>query len=556
MSDMKVRNINERYVEETYDENGVLKTFKLNYPDNFNFAYDVVDDIATHTPERMAMVWCNPQGEEHSFTFADMKKYSDKTANYFRSLGIEKGDMVMVVLKRHYEFWFVATALHKLGAVLVPATFMLTAHDAEYRLNAASIKAVVCTGQGEVAEEIEKAEPKCPTLQLKIIVNGNREGWLDYASGMEAASEEFSRVPTNVLEPLLMYFSSGTSGYPKMVLHNHTYSLAHILTAKHWHTVDPDGIHFTIADTGWGKAVWGKFYGQWIMEGAVFTYDYDKFNANEILTLIGKYKITSLCCPPTMFRMLLSEDIEKYDLSSIKYTTTAGESLNKDVFYKWLSVTGMKIMEGFGQTETTLAICNLRGTDPRPGSLGKPSPLYDVHLLDANGKECLPGVKGEICLGLKNGHQEGLLDCYYLDEEKTKAAMHDGFYHTGDTAIIDEEGYYWYVGRNDDIIKSSGYRIGPFEIEEVLLEHPAVADCAVTGVPDSVRGQIVKATIVLSKDYSASDELKAEIQEFVKHRTAPYKYPRMVSFVHSLPRTVNGKVRRVEIREKDLKSVI
>jgi len=546
-----MRGLHLKYVSESYRSDGTLESYKLQYPDSFNFGYDVVDDIARNDPQRLAMIWCDPTGAEKSFTFADMKRLSDKTANYFRSLGIGKGDFVLVVLKRHYEFWYVATALHKLGAVLVPATFMLKAHDVEYRINSARIKAVVVTTACEAADAVDEAEAKCPTLRTKIIVRGEREGWESFDKGVEAASEDFERVETRVHEPMIMYFSSGTSGYPKMVLHDHSYALAHLFTAKHWHNVDPEGLHFTIADTGWGKAVWGKFYGQWLMECAVLTYDFDKFVAKEILECLQKYRVTTFCVPPTMYRMLLHEDVASYNLSALKYCTTAGEAMPPDVFKAWKRATGVTIMEGFGQTETTVVICNTRGMTPKPGSLGRPSPQYRVALMDADGDPCPVGVTGEIVIAVKYGKPEGLMDGYYLDEQKTAEAIHDGWYHTGDTAWMDEDGYYWYVGRNDDIIKSSGYRIGPFEVESVLLEHPAIAECAVTGVPDPLRGQLVKATIVLFPDYEPSDALAAEIQNYVKQRTAPYKYPRVISFVSALPKTVNGKVRRVAIREAD-----
>lgn len=545
-----MRNINLRYVEETYDEKGVLSSYRLNCPEHFNFGYDIVDDIALNDPERRAMVWCNPEGEERVFTFADMKKYSDKTANYLRSLGIGKGDMVLVVLKRHYQFWFVATALHKLGAVLVPATYMLTPHDVEYRINSASVKAVVCTAQGETAAAFDAVLDVCPSLETRVLVGGKRDGWHDFDEEMEHASEQLERVETSIHEPMLLYFSSGTSGYPKMVLHDHSYALGHILTAKHWHNVDPEGLHFTIADTGWGKAVWGKFYGQWIMEACVFTYDFDKFVPSEILSLIGKYKITTLCCPPTMFRFFLNEGVEKYDLSCLKYATIAGEALNPDVFNRWYEKTGIKLMEGFGQTETTLTVCNTVGMEPKPGSMGKPSPQFEIDIIDDAGNSCAPGVTGEVVIRTEP-RPVGLMNCYYRDEEKTNAAIHDGFYHTGDTAWRDEDGYLWYVGRTDDIIKSSGYRIGPFEIESVLVKHDAVLECAITGVPDPVRGQVVKATVVLAPGYTASEELKKELQQYVKKETAPYKYPRVVEFVAELPKTINGKIRRTEIRQND-----
>lgn len=548
------RKIHQRYVDETYDDKGVLSSFKLKYPDNFNFAYDIVDDIAENDPTRLAMVWCDVKGDERFFDFAYIKRYSDKTANYLTSLGIKKGDMVMVVLKRNFEFWYVITALHKIGAVVVPATFMLTAHDVEYRVNSAGIRAVISTADCVATPSVDEVFDRCPTLETRIVVRGKRGGWECFDSGVEEASEAWERVDTKVTDPLLMYFSSGTSGYPKMVLHNHAYPLAHMWTAKHWHNVDPEGLHFTIADTGWGKSVWGKLYGQWIMEAAVLTYDFDKFVSGEILSLLEKYKVTTFCVPPTMYRMLLlDKNIESFDLSALSYCTTAGEALNPDVFHHWKELTGLTLMEGFGQTESTVIICNLVGTTPKPGSLGKPTYLYPVELIDEDGNLCPRGKTGEIVISMRDGHPEGLLDCYYLNEDKTQEVFHGGYYHTGDTAWMDEDGYYWYVGRNDDIIKSSGYRIGPFEIESVLAEHPSVAECAVTGVPDPVRGQVVKATIVLSPGYSPSDDLKNELQKYVKKNTAPYKYPRIINFIDQLPKTVNGKIRRIEIRMEDLR---
>ena len=547
-----MRNINLRYVDETYDENGFLTDYKYKYPENYNFAYDVVDDIAVNDPDRKAMIWCNDYGEEHTFTFADMKKYSDKTANMLRLLGVKKGDMVMVILKRHYQFWFTILALHKLGAVIIPATFLLTKHDIVYRVNAADVKTIICSGDCEVTEHVDAALPECPCLKTRIIVNGKRDGWIDFMEKMNEASDKFERVETKASEPMLMYFSSGTTGNPKMVLHAHTYSLAHLSTAKYWHNVKPDGLHLTIADTGWGKAVWGKLYGQWLMESCVFTY-FEKFKAHEILSRIGKYKITTLCCPPTMFRFFMQEDLSKYDLSSLEYCTIAGEALSPDIFNKWYEATGIKLMEGFGQTETTLSIANIKGMTPKPGSMGKPMYQYHIDIVDEDGKIVDPGVTGEIVIHYSEKERPlGLLMEYYRDEAKTKAAMHDGLYHTGDTAWKDEDGYFWYVGRTDDVIKSSGYRIGPFEIESVLSEHPSVLECAVTGAPDPLRGNVVKATIVLKKGYEPSEELKKELQNFVKRETAPYKYPRQIEFVDELPKTVNGKIRRAEIRKRDL----
>ena len=581
-----MRNINLRYVDETYDENGLLKTFKVKYPDNFNFGYDVVDDIAVADPDRRAMVWCNPEGEEHVFTFADMKRWSDKTANFLAAQGIGKGDFVLVVLRRHYQFWFVATALAKLGAVMVPATFMLKEHDLEYRLNGASIKSIICTSVGDIADVVDNVYDECPSVTSRILVNGagggttprdedgllvavagtvgealsgeegicaapaSREGWVDFNTGVREASDAFERVDTLAADPMLMYFSSGTSGNPKMVLHDSGYAVAHLITAKHWHNVQPDGIHFTIADTGWGKAVWGKYYGQWLMEACVFTYDFDRFHPSEILSLIGKYRITTLCCPPTMYRLMMSENFDAYDLSSLVYSTTAGEALNPDLFNFWKEHTGLTIFEGFGQTETPLTIANLTHSTPRSGSMGKPVPLYDVEIQRDDGSRCNTGETGEICIRMEP-RPAGIMMEYYRDPVKTDNAIYDGWYHTGDTAWVDEDGYFWYVGRNDDVIKSSGYRIGPFEIESELLEHEAVRECAVTGVPDPVRGFAVKATVVLADGFTPSDALTHELQAWVKHRTAPYKYPRIVEYVDALPKTVNGKIRRVAIRQKD-----
>lgn len=584
-----MRNINERFVKETYSENGLLTDFKVTAPDSFNFGYDVVDDIAENDPDRRAMVWCNPEGEEHFFSFADMREWSNKTANYLAAQGIKKGDYVLVILRRHYQFWFVATALCKLGAIMVPATFMLKEHDLEYRLNEGLISSIICTDAGYIADVVDAVIDRCPTVKSRILVNGagggltpldengkmiipqgaalgaalsgpenicvattSREGWLDFNSGVRAASAEFERVETSIKDPMLMYFSSGTSGQPKMVLHSGEYAVAHLLTAKHWHNVVPDGLHFTIADTGWGKAVWGKYYGQWLMEAAVLTYDYDRFDADELLSLIPRYGVTTLCCPPTMYRMFSQVDIEKYDFSTLVYSTTAGEALNPDLFDFWKKHTGLTIYEGFGQTETPLTIANLTGSTPRPGSMGKPVPQYNTRILDEDGNFCKVGQTGEVCIDVSQG-APGIMMEYYRNPAKTAEAIHDGWYHTGDTAWCDEDGYYWYVGRNDDVIKSSGYRIGPFEIESVMLEHEAVKECAVTGVPDPLRGKAVKATVVLASGFEGTTALTKELQTWVKQKTAPYKYPRIIEYVEELPKTVNGKIRRAAIRENDEK---
>ena len=549
-----MQGLHRKYVNETYDENGMLKTFSLNVPAEFNFGYDVVDEMAKLEPNKTAMVWCDESGAEKIFTFGDIKKYSDKTANFFKSLGIGKGDMVMLILKRHYEFWFSIVALHKLGAVAIPATHLLTTKDLVYRFNAAGVKAIVCTVMGEVTDYVDEAQAQCPSLTVKIVAKGKKDGWYSFTENVEAASEKFERPhgsqKQKVNDPMLIYFSSGTSGLPKMACHNFAYPLGHIVTAKHWHNVDPDGLHLTVADTGWGKAVWGKLYGQWLMEAAVFVYDFDKFAPGDLLGKIQKYKITTFCAPPTIYRFFIKEGMEGFDLSSLKYATTAGEALNPEVFNKFYQYTGLKLMEGFGQTETTLTVLNWIGMEPKPGSMGKPSPQYEVSIVDENCQPVPTGEVGEIVICTKHGKPAGLFSGYHNDKLRTDAVWHDGYYHTGDTAWQDEDGYLWYVGRTDDVIKSSGYRISPFEIESVLIEHAAVLECAVTGAPDPVRGQVVKATIVLTRNYTASDGLADEIKDFVKHATAPYKYPRMIEFVDELPKTINGKIRRVEIREK------
>ena len=544
-----MRNINERYVDETFDEDGALKTYSLHYPENFNFGYDIVDDIAVNDPDRVAMVWDSEDEGEHEFTFADIKRLSDKTANFLSDLGIKKGDMVLLIMKQRYQFWYTMVALHKLGAVAIPATYMLTKHDVEYRVRAADIKAVICTNQTPVSHAVEAAVD-IPSLQYKILVGESREGWLNFDEEVEKASDVFERRDTLAEEPMLMYFTSGTSGNPKMVIHRHTYSLAHLMTAKHWHCVEPDGIHFTVSDTGWGKAVWGKLYGQWIMESAVFVYQYEKFNPDDIMHMIEKHRITSLCCPPTMFRLYMNAGVEKHDLSSLKHCNIAGEALNPDTFEIWRKATGLTLMEGYGQTETTLTVATLRGMKPKPGSMGKPSPQFKVDIVDEKGNSCPPGVNGEIVV---KADAPGIMIGYYRDEDKTAVTLRGGWHHTGDVAWKDEDGYLWYVGRNDDIIKSSGYRISPFEIESVLMEHPSVLECAVTGVPDPVRGQLVKATIVLRESYDPTDELKTDLQKYVKMKTAPYKYPRIVDFVNDLPKSISGKVKRVDIRNKDKK---
>ena len=545
----------DNFIETTLDENGVFSGITFKNDDKFNFAFDCVDAIADKNPNKVAMMWVANDKTDRAFTFKDMKRYSAKVANYFESLGIKKGDTVMLVLKRHYQFWFCMLALHKIGAIAIPATNQLVEHDFKYRYKAAGVKAIVCTADGDVSVEAEKAASAYPHM-LKFLVGGKRDGWYDFNEDMERFSTHFYRKDDTPCgnDPMLMLFTSGTTGYPRIATHSYKYALGHYPTAKFWHNVNPDGLHFTISDTGWGKALWGKLYGQWLCEAGVFTYDFDRFHSDDILPLFKKYNITTFCAPPTMYRFFIKEDLSKYDLSSIQYATTAGEALNPEVFNQFYKATGLKIMEGFGQTETTLSIANFVGTTPKIGSMGRPSPLYDVVVLDPDGNECKTGDTGEICVRTSENVPCGLFIGYYLDDEKTKDAWHDGYYHTGDQATMDEDGYLWYVGRIDDVIKSSGYRIGPFEIESVIMELPYVLECAITAVPDEVRGQIVKATIVLTRGTVGTDELKKEIQEYVKTHTAPYKYPRIVDFVDELPKTISGKVRRVEIRNNDLKN--
>ncbi len=541
------------FITTTVDDNGVVKTIDFENEESFNFAFDVVDRIAQKTPDKLAMIYLSNDKQERRFTFEDMRKYSAMTANYFKSQGIKKGDRVMLVLKRHYQFWFSILALHKIGAIVIPATNQLMKHDFDYRFKAAGISAIVCTSDGVVAQEIEKSIDENKFDIKKIIVGESRKGWLDFNKGIESCSDVFNRPePSETAagsEDMLMFFTSGTTGYPKIALHSHKYPLGHYITAKYWHNVNPDGLHLTISDTGWGKALWGKLYGQWMCEAAIFVYDFDRFHADDILKLFSKYHITTFCAPPTMYRFFIKEDLSKYDLSSLEYASVAGEALNPEVFQQFYNHTGVKLMEAFGQTETTLTVGNFAGTTPRPGSMGKISPLYDIKVVLTDGKEAGVGEIGEIVIRTDEKVPCGLFKGYYNDEEKTKEVWYDGYYHTGDTAWVDEDGYFWYVGRTDDVIKSSGYRIGPFEIESVIMELPYVLECAITGAPDPVRGQVVKASIVLVPGKEGTEELKKEIQNYVKTNTAPYKYPRIVEFMDELPKTISGKIKRVELRE-------
>ncbi len=540
------KRIYEDFIIPVENENGSLKSISFKNEDKFNFAFDVVDRLGREQPDKLAMLHIDKDKNERRFTFADLKRASSQTANYFKSLGIRRGDKVMLILKRHYQFWFAIVALHKIGAVAIPATNQLKEHDITYRINAAGIKAVVCTPDDGIPEQMELAEKNCPSLETKIIVGGSRDGWRDFDEEYSLYTGKFDRTEDSPCgdEPMLMYFTSGTTGNPKMAMHNFKYPLGHFITAKYWHCVNPDGLHLTIADTGWAKAAWGKIYGQWLCEAAIFVYDFDRFHASDILPMFAKYHITTFCAPPTILRMMVKQDIGQYDLSSVEHMTTAGEALNPEVFRQFEAATGLQIMEGFGQSETTVALANLVGTTARLGSMGKPVPLYDIELLDSDGKPVPVGEIGEIVINIKNGNPCGLFCGYYRDEEKTKECMHDGWYHTGDTAWRDEDGYFWYVGRVDDVIKSSGYRIGPFEIENVIMELPYVLECGVSAAADEVRGQVVKASIVLTNGTEPSEELKKEIQQYVKEHTAPYKYPRIVVFRDELPKTTSGKIQR------------
>ena len=537
-----------KFIDRTV-EDGKLTGISFKNQETFNFAFDVVDELGETKPDKLAMLHISLDGTERRFTFQDVKKESARAANYFKSLGIRKGDRVMLVLKRHYQYWFAVLGLHKLGAVAIPATNQLLEKDFVYRFQAGKVKAILCTADGDVADAVDAAAKQCPGLEHKILVNGSREGWHDFNEECAMYSSHFARTEESPCgkDPMLMFFTSGTSGYPKLAAHNHMYPLGHFITAKYWHRVNPDGLHFTISDTGWAKSSWGKLYGQWLCEAAIFVYDFDRFDAEKILPMFAKHHITTFCAPPTMYRMLIKQDISRFDLSSIEHASTAGEALNPEVYRQFKKHTGLSIKEGFGQSESTVIIANLAGDSHKVGSMGKPVPLYDVHLLDAEGNEVKRGEPGEVCINIKNGLPCGLAYCYEGNEEVTAETWRDGWYHTGDLAWMDEDGFFWYVGRADDVIKSSGYRIGPFEIENVIMELPYVLECGVSAAPDEVRGQVVKASIVLVKDFQGTDELKKEIQNYVKSRTAPYKYPRIVEFRTELPKTTSGKIIRKKL---------
>ena len=549
----------ERFLTQTHfsSEEDYRKNLHFNIPENFNFAYDVMDVWAEEQPDKVALIWTNDEGEEKFFTFADIKRESDQTAAYFASLGIGHGDMVMIILKRRYEWWLTMLALHKLGAIAIPATHMLTKHDIVYRNNRASVRAIVCVGEDYVLTQVSEAMSESPTVYTLISVGPEvPDGFHDWHKEWKNAPAFVrpNHVNTND-DTMLMYFTSGTSGEPKMVAHDFLYALGHLTTGVFWHNLSEDSIHLTVADTGWGKAVWGKFYGQWFAGAAVFVFDHEKFTAEKLLRKIEQYHITSFCAPPTVYRFMIREDFSQYDLSSLRYCCTAGEALNAAVYDKFYELTGIRLMEGFGQTETCMTLGTMPWMTPKPGSMGKPNAQYDIDLLKPDGTPCEDGEKGQIVVRVGDVKPLGLFKGYYRDDKLTRQAWHDGIYYTGDMAWRDEDGYYWFVGRIDDVIKSSGYRIGPFEVESALMTHPAVVECAITGVPDDIRGMVVKATVVLGKEWKdkAGDELVKELQNHVKHETAPYKYPRIIEFVDELPKTISGKIRRVEIREKDKK---
>ncbi len=530
--------------------------YKVNIPEKFNFAYDVIDAWAAEKPDKRALVWCNDHGDEKIFSFGQLKRMSDKAANLFKSLGINKGDVVMFLLKRRWHFWVCTLALEKIGAISIPATSQLTKKDIAYRNNSASVKMILSVIDDELLDSIEEALPESPTVVHKALVDGKRDGWIDFDAELEKASSDWTR-PTGSEaaggeDPMLMYFTSGTTGMPKIVLHNFNHPIGHIVTAHYWQGLTDEGLHLTVSETGWAKCGWGKIYGQWICGVAIFVYDMERFDSHSLAEMIQKYHVTTFCAPPTIYRFLIKEDLSKFDFSSIRKACTAGEPLNPEVYNQFKKATGLEIIEGFGQTETTVLCANFEWITPKPGSMGKPSPLYDIDIIDEEGRSCATGVEGNIVIrGLDKEVPPGLFRGYYRDEQATSKVWHDGVYNTGDVAWRDEDGYFWFVGRSDDVIKCSGYRIGPFEVESALMEHPSVLECAITSAPDPIRGQVVKATIVLAKGWSPSDQLVKDLQNHVKKATAPYKYPRIVEFVDELPKTISGKIRRTEIRKKD-----
>lgn len=540
--------IYQRFCTEIKDENGGLKKLTLNYPDNFNFGYDVVDEYAAVSPDKRAMVWCNVENEEHIFTFLDVKRYSNKMANVFREYGIGRGDRVMLVLKRHYEYWFAAVALHKLGAVMIPATHMLTVDDFVYRINASGVKAIVCTAQDDVPSTIKQALRKSEKTPMLWCVQKDIEGFFNLTSQMETAGDAFDRVETSAADPMMLYFTSGTTGYPKGVIHDFTYPLAHIVTAKYWQQAQDDGLHFTVAETGWAKASWGKIYGQWLIGSAVMIYDFDNFDPKQLVTVINRYGVTSFCAPPTVYRYLVRKGIES--MPTLKHASTAGEMLAPEVFRKFTQETGIPLCEGYGQTETTLLMANFKGRQPKEGAMGTVSPFYNIELRDKDGKQVPDGQIGEVVIiPPASGKQAGVFTGYLDNEEQYKYVWRGGVYHTGDAAYRDSDGLYWFHGRFDDIIKTGGFRVGPYEIENVLMEHPAVVECSVIGVPDKLRGQAIKAVIVPGHGYEPTRELELAIKEFCNRRLAEYKWVRLVEFVSAMPKTISGKIKKTELRK-------
>ncbi len=532
------------------------KNFKINVPEDFNFGYDVVDAWAQAEPEKKALVWCDDHGGEKTFTFTEIKRLSNKTANFLRSVGVKKGTVVMLILRRRWEYWVCATALHKLGAVLIPGSLQLTKKDIVYRGNSAGVQTVICVNDSFVISQVEAAEGDVPTLQNKVLVQDHREGWINFDDAVGGQSEIFERPAgaeaTRWDDIMLVYFTSGTTGMPKMVQHNFAYPLGHIITAKYWQCVEENKLHMSVSDSGWAKFGWGKIYGQWICGAVIFAYDMDKFIPLKLLEKITQYKVTTFCAPPTMFRFMLQEDVTKFDLSCIHHCCIAGEPLNPEVFKKWYELTGLELCEGFGQSEGPVLIANFPWFKPIPGSTGKPSPLYDIQLVDSEGNVCEDGEEGTIAvMDVKHNPPTGLFTGYFKNPEMTEEKLGGRFYDTGDVAWRDSHGYYWFVGRNDDVIKCSGYRIGPFEVESAMLEHPAVVECAITGAPDPIRGQVVKATVVLAAGYEGTPELTKELQNHVKRVTAPYKYPRVIEYVKELPKTLGGKIKRAQIRAAD-----
>lgn len=544
----------ENFCKPTIDENGLLVDFKLNIPENYNFGYDVVDEMARLASDDIALVYTNPDKVEKSFTFSDIGRLSNKAANALKMQGIKKGDKVLVILKRNYEYWYIVPALHKLGAVVIPATNMLTVDDISYRVETADIRYAICTPDGTTAEDMVEVMNSKAQLEKVFVVRRELESTINLSDLIESASEDFDKIETKAEEPMLIYFTSGTTGYPKAVMHNHTYTLSHIITAKYWQDVKENGLHLTVAETGWGKASWGKIYGQWLCGCAVMVYDFDNFSPHKLLRVMEKYKVTSFCAPPTVYRYFIKRDMSKYDLSSLKHLTTAGEALNPSVFDKVYQQTGLRLMEGFGQTESVLMLGNLVGSESKVGSLGKPTPLYNTLIVDEDGNELPENEVGEIVVAPQE-KQYGIFMGYCGDEELYKNVWRNGVYHTGDTAYKDEDGYYWYVGRIDDLIKTRGFRVGPFEIENVLMKHPAVLECAVTGIPDASRGQAIKATVKLADGYEKSKALEKEIKHFVNKKVSSYKHIQVLEFADEMPKTISGKIKRTDIRNIDRSKV-